>query len=126
MPRRKELQNSIGTNLYSMQIYDPLYFSNFDSNADFEKWATIEVTDFDKVPDEMETFTLIGGLYAVFMHKGDVSTAPKTFQYIFATWLPNSDYILDNRPHFEILGEKYKNNDPDSEEEIWIPIQLKK
>jgi AraC family transcriptional regulator len=126
MPRRKEIQNSIGTNLYSLQIYDPLYFSDFDSNADFEKWATIEVTDFDKVPDEMEIFTLIDGLYAVFTHKGDVSSAPKTFQYIFTTWLPNSDYILDNRPHFEILGEKYKNNDPTSEEEIWIPIKLKK
>lgn len=62
MPRRKEIENYIGTNLYSMQIYDPLYFSNFDSKADFEKWATIEVTDFDKVPDEMEFFTLIGGL----------------------------------------------------------------
>jgi AraC family transcriptional regulator len=126
MPRRKEIQNSIGTNLYSMQIYDPLYFSNFDSNADFEKWATIEVTDFDKVPDEMQAFTLIGGLYTVFFHKGDASSAPKTFQYIFTTWLPNSDYLLDNRPHFEILGEKYKNNDPTSEEEIWIPIKLKK
>ena len=126
MPRRKEIQNCIGTNLYSMQIYDPLYFSNFDSNADFEKWATIEVTYFDKVPDEMEAFTLIGGLYTVFSHKGDASSAPKTFQYIFTTWLPNSDYLLDNRPHFEILGEKYKNNDPTSEEEIWIPIKLKK
>ena len=126
MPRRKEIENSVGTNLYSMQIYDPLYFSNFDSTADFEKWATIEVTDFDKVPDEMEFFTLIGGLYAVFIHKGDVSSAPKTFQDIFSSWLPNSHYILDNRPHFEILGEKYKNNDPTSEEEIWIPIQLKK
>jgi hypothetical protein len=24
-----------------------------------------------------------------------------------------------------LLGEKYKNNDPDSEEEIWIPIRKK-
>jgi AraC family transcriptional regulator len=126
MPRRKEIENNIGTNLYSMQIYDPFYFSNFDSNANFEKWATIEVTDFDKVPDEMDTFTISSGLYAVFTYKGDMRLAPQTFQYIFTTWLPNSDYILDNRPHFEILGEKYKNNDPTSEEEIWIPIQLKK
>jgi AraC family transcriptional regulator len=51
--------------------------------------------------------------------------APKTFQYIFGTWLPNSEYVLDNRPHFEILGEKYKNDDPTSEEEIWIPIKAK-
>jgi AraC family transcriptional regulator len=39
--------------------------------------------------------------------------------------LPASEYVVDNRPHFEILGAQYKNNEPDSEEEIWIPIQLK-
>ncbi|MBG6111282.1 AraC family transcriptional regulator [Flavobacterium sp. CG_23.5] len=126
MPRRKEIQNYIGTNLYSMQIYDSLYFNNFDPKTEFEKWATIEVTDFDIVPAELETVTVPSGLYAVFTHKGDASMAPKTFEYIFTNWLPNSDYLLDNRPHFEILGEKYKNNDPTSEEEIWIPIQLKK
>ena len=124
MPGRKEIQNNIGIELYSMQLYDHLYFNNFSPNKDFEKWASIEVTDFDTVPDEMETFILTGGLYAVFIYKGS-STDDKTFQYIFTTWLPNSDYLLDNRPHFEILGEKYKNSDASSEEEIWIPIKLK-
>jgi AraC family transcriptional regulator len=38
----------------------------------------------------------------------------------------SKEYELDDRPHFEILGDKYKNNDPNSEEEIWIPIKLKK
>jgi AraC family transcriptional regulator len=38
----------------------------------------------------------------------------------------NSKYLLDNRPHFETLGEKYKNEDPSSEEEVWIPIKLRK
>ena len=124
MPGRKEIKNSIGTELYSVQIYHQLYFTNFNPNTEFEKWATIEVTDFDTVPDEMETTILIGGLYAVFLHKGS-NTDNKTFQYIFTTWLPNSDYLLDERPHFEILGEKYKNGEPDSEEEIWIPIKRK-
>ena len=72
----------------------------------------------------METFLLEGGLYAVFIHRGS-STDTSTFHYIFSTWLPKSNYILDSRPHFEVLGEKYKNGDPDSEEEIWIPIKLK-
>lgn len=45
-------------------------------------------------------------------------------EYIYGSWLPNStEYARDNRPHFEILGEKYKNNDPESEEEIWIPVK---
>jgi AraC family transcriptional regulator len=65
------------------------------------------------------------GLYAVFLYKGAASAAAPFYQYIFQTWFPNSEYLLDNRPHFEILGEKYKNNDPASEEEIWIPIKPK-
>ena len=48
------------------------------------------------------------------------------FQYIFTNWLPNSEYELDNRPHFEILGDKYINGSADSEEEIWIPVKYKK
>jgi AraC family transcriptional regulator len=122
MPRKNEIVNTIGSELYSMQIYPPFFFNNFNPNAEFEKWAAIEVTDFTNVLAEMESFTLKSGLYAVFLYLGAASNASSTFQYIFGTWLPNSEYNLDNRPHFEIIGEKYKNEDPSSEEEIWIPI----
>ena len=127
MPRRKEIKNSKTTDLFSMQVYDKNFdFKNFSQDTEFEKWAAIEVADFDRIPNEMESYTLTGGLYAVFLHKGAAGTGPKTFQYIFGTWLPRSDYMLDNRPHFEILGKKYKHEDPDSEEEVWIPIKPKK
>ena len=33
--------------------------------------------------------------------------------------------LLDQRPHFEILGSKYKNENPASEEEVRIPIKPK-
>jgi len=124
MPRRKEIQNSIGPELYSLQVYGPSYFANFNPAMEFEKWAATQVSGFDLVPDGMETFTVAGGLYAVFIHKGS-STDDSTFRYIFTNWLPQSDYLLDDRPHFEVLGEKYKNEDPNSEEEVWIPIKLK-
>jgi AraC family transcriptional regulator len=123
MVRRKEIKNTVSTDLFSMQIFDNSFnFKQFDMNAEFEKWATAEVTDFDSIPNEMESFTLKGGLYAVFIHKGAASDGARTFKYIFSTWLPNSEYLIDNRPHFEILGNKYKNEDPNSEEEVWIPI----
>jgi AraC family transcriptional regulator len=126
MPRRREIKNNLNSELFSMQVYDPSYdFKNFNPAAEFEKWAAIEVTDFDSIPADMEQFELQGGPYAVFIHKGAASRGPETFTYIFGSWLPNSDYLLDNRPHFEILGEKYKNDDPDSEEEIWIPVRPK-
>ena len=126
MPRRKEIKNNLTTELFSMQVYDKSFdFRNFNQDATFEKWAAIEVASFDTIPDEMESYTLSGGLYAVFIHKGASSTGPKTFRYIFGTWLPDSDYSLDDRVHFEILGDKYKNDDPNSEEEVWIPIKPK-
>jgi AraC family transcriptional regulator len=124
MPERKKIDNNLNSDLFSMQVYDqPVDFGNF--NQEFEKWAAVEVSDFDAIPDGMEGFTLNGGLYAVFHYKGS-STDPAIFQFIFGTWLPNSEYVLDNRPHFEILGEKYRNADPESEEDIWIPVKPKK
>lgn len=125
MPRRKEITNNLTGDLISMVIYKPNHFADFKPTNQFERWAAVEVTDFDNVPTEMETFVLPSGKYAVFLHKGDTKEFTKTFQFILGTWLPGSDFALDNRPHFEVLGDKYRNNDPNSEEEIWIPIKAK-
>jgi AraC family transcriptional regulator len=126
MPERKDIKNSVNNNLFSLQVYNESFdFSQFDNNKSFEKWAAIEVSDFSAIPHNMESFILTGGLYAVFIHKGAVKEGPKTFQHIFGKWMPGSGYVVDQRPHFEILGDKYKNDDPDSEEEIWIPIRPK-
>ena len=124
MPRRHEIKNVIGSNLFSLQTYDPDYFKAFNPNAEFEKWALAEVSDTNDIPNEMEVFNLPGGLYAVFFYKG-LNTDPSIFQYIFSEWLPKSEYDIDNRPHFEVLGANYKNNDPESEEEIWVPVKKK-
>jgi AraC family transcriptional regulator len=123
MPRRKEINNTVSSDLYSMKVYDDS-FDFTQPTREFEKWATMEVTTFDEIPESMESFELVGGLYAVFFYKG-LSTDTSIFRYIFGEWLVSSEYLLDNRPHFEILGERYKNNDPNSEEEIWIPVKLK-
>jgi AraC family transcriptional regulator len=124
MPRRREISNTLTNDFISMQVYKPKYFADFSPTNEFEKWATVEVGDFINLPCDLETFNLTGGLYAVFDYKGS-STDSSIFQFIFGTWLPNSNFLLDDRPHFELLGEKYKNADPNSEEEIWIPIRQK-
>lgn len=122
MPRRKEILHPAGTDLFSLQVYEPDYFSAFRPDRIFIKWAAMEVTDWADLPQNMEAFTLPGGLYAVFDYKG-MAGNPAVFSYIFGEWLPGSGYMPDNRPHFEVLGERYRNNDPESEEEIWIPVK---
>ncbi len=124
-PRIKEIQNRTSKDKISMQVYPYDYYINFNPSKEFMKWAAVEVDNFDPIPEGMESFELEEGLYAVFDYKGS-STDPSIFQYIFSEWIPNSDYEVDDRPHFEILGEKYVNNSPDSEEEIWIPIKRKR
>lgn len=123
MPRRKEIANAIGTDLYSVQQYPEGFFAQFNPMAEFDKWAAVEVGDHNTIPDGMETLTIPEGLYAVFIHIGGPATAEKTFTYIMRDWLPKSGYQLHARPHFEILGSRYKNDDPNSEEEVWIPIK---
>ena len=122
MPRLSEINNIINPDLYSLQVYSSNYFDEFNPKLVFEQWALIEVENFDNIPDGMKSFVLPEGLYAVFLHKG-MNTDNSIFQYIYGSWLPNSAYQLDSRPHFELLGSKYKNGSSDSEEEIWIPIQ---
>lgn len=108
--------------MISLRVYDETLRP--DPHQEFDKWAAVEVSNMGDVPDGMQSFVLDEGLYAVFDYKG-LNTDNRIFIYIFTEWLPKSNYFLDHRPHFEILGEKYKNNDPESEEEIWIPVRPK-
>lgn len=125
MPRRKEIQSAENFDVLDLKVYPKDYFLNFSPANVFTKWALVEVANFEQIPNGMAPFTLMSGKYAVFIHKG-LSTDNSTFQYIFTEWLPHSDYTLDERPHFEVLGEKTKRHDPNSEEEIWIPIVEKR
>ena len=124
MPRRNEVVSKISSDFISLQVYPSLYFENYNSSTVFEKWALVEVSDFNNVSPDMETLILSEGLYAVFTYKKSEWDAQTFFKYIFTEWLPKSEYKLDNRPHFEVLGKKYSKDDPDSEEEVYIPVKL--
>jgi AraC family transcriptional regulator len=125
-PNRKEIQNQVNTNSFSVVIYPRSnFFEQFDISEQFEKWAAVEVEKFDAVPNEMEKLIIPNGKYAVFEYKGKPSEAQPTFIYIYSTWLPNSEYEMDSRPYFALMGEKYTGENPDSQEVFWIPIRLK-
>lgn len=124
IPSRKEIRNSTGTELYSVEIYPAGFFRNFNPETQFEKWAAAAVKDFTSVPEGMETMIIPGGLFAVFLHHGPASTVTRTYQNIIGTWVPqNGNFALDDRPHFALMGDKYQNESLDSEEELWIPIK---
>src|ERR1043166_872956 len=117
-------------------------FKNFKPDQRFDKWAAVEVGGEMElvqgqelgqvlereqeerqrnrssrkaipVPHGMEYFMISAGTYAVFLYRGRPQNSGPFFQEIFLNWLPNSGYELDSRPHFEVLGTKYKNASDD-------------
>ena len=123
MPRRGEIRNRTSCDYISMQVYDPAAGDPFSPTTNFKKWAVVEVSSDETVPDGMKRYLLAGGQYAIFLHKGPASLWPQSMQYIYGTWLPESLFELDDREHFEILPEGYDPMDSEAEEEIFIPIR---
>ena len=123
-PISNQIKHRVGEGFYSLQLYPKNYFAPFSPKTEFIKWAAIEVEISEDLPPNMQTLQLEGGSYAQFTYKGTVKDYPQTAQYIFGKWLPESGYQLDDKPHFEILGNKYLGpENPSSEEEIFIPVR---
>jgi AraC family transcriptional regulator len=124
MPRRNEILNPSTAELICAQVYDHEFdFRQSTLETRFDKWAGREVVSADHVPSGMEVLEIPSGLYAVFHYVGRPVDCEDFFYNIYFKWLPESGYERDDRPHFEVLGEKYKNDDPSSEEDVYVPIR---
>jgi AraC family transcriptional regulator len=123
MPRRGEVTGRKSVELISATEYPEDYFTVFNPHKPFVKWAGAEVMEVDQIPPGMQALEIPAGLFAVFHYRG-LPSDRSIYEYIYGVWLPSSAYRLDHRPHFEVLGEKYNNQDAQSEEEIWIPVRM--
>lgn len=123
MPRIKEITNRVGTYTFSLQSYKDFNIKTMTPETLFEKWIGVEVSDFNSVPENMETLVIPGGDFLVFTFQGNVADFITFWQKLHREWLPNSSYQLDNRPHFEKLPEGYNPMRNDNQEAIWIPIK---
>lgn len=124
MPRKNEVINRVDGRHYSLQQYsgqnNPM---THGYDKPYTKWALAEVTNQDIIPDGMQAYTLSAGKYMVFKYKGTPMEAMPFINNIFTKWIPESEYELDARPHFEILPEGYNPMSEDAEEEFWIAIK---
>ncbi len=122
MPRRNEITNRTSQYVYDIRIYSNKYYQNFSPANLFTKWAAAEVTDHNTIPENMESIILPKGKYILIQFLG-AKNAGRIYEYIFKKWLPDANYLLDSRPHFDILDESSKNDDSNILQNIWIPIK---
>ena len=120
MPIIVKTRNAFTSDVFDVRIF-PENYSGAPSET-FIKFAAVEVLDVQLLPDIFEKLPEIKGQYAVFNHKGTAGDSFNTFNFIFSQWFPNSDFIVDSRPHFDILPSGYNPTDQNAVHEIWIPI----
>jgi AraC family transcriptional regulator len=85
--------------------------------------AGIEVKDPIIYNDAYVLKVIPQSRYLRFIHKGLSNKVGLTYQYIYQNFLPKTTYRLPKSFNFEFYGEKFKGpNNPESESEIFIPV----
>lgn len=105
--------------VFDIKIYPDNYFEAFNPNQIFTKWVAIDLTSTAD-QEQLHPIHLPAGKYAKFSNPYEFGN-PQIYQDILQKWLPNSNFQLDNRPHFDVfLPQKDRAH---IKEEIYIPIK---
>ena len=121
MPRRHEIKNTLSK--FDMGVCFEMPAAEKTHPEECTYMACTEVSTFDSIPEGMESFVIPSGNYAVFTHKGELAKFEMTMGYIYGSWLPKSGKKLRSAPDIEMYDERFKLNQPDSEIDIYIPIE---
>lgn len=119
---RRHFPERFSTTQYSVSLYPARFFLDFSADRSFLKWAAAPMTGDTDPPGALKWLDIPPGRYAVFEYRGAAEGGASFFEYIFKEWLPQSGFILDTRPHFEILPPDYRPDDIDATEWVYIPV----
>lgn len=104
----------------------PDYAYGVKMNADedsFEYLAGVGVSSFDGIPKEFRTERIPAQTYAVFVHRGHVSTIRETMKAIWNEYLPSSGLQLADSPEYERYGPLFTPATGMGDVEVFIPIK---
>ncbi len=104
---------------YQMQYWFPDQDPNF-----FYFFISVEVNKIDELPVQFTSKIIPEQSYLRFKHRGLANTVGFTYEYIYNTFLPQTEYKLPHLYNFEFYGDEYKGPyNEDSISEVYIPIE---
>lgn len=83
------------------------------------------VSTTEDIPEGMTYRRIPAHDYAVFTHRGSLSTLGETYTFIYGKRLPNSDYEYDDSNELEWYDERFDPESEGSEFDIYISIKKK-
>lgn len=102
-----------------------LYSKESMEGGDWFYFPAVQVSDLRDIPGVLFAKTFPACHCAVFTVTGGVPKLGEVFSEIYGQWLPASGYEMAYPWDFEVYGEQFKGDDPDSLVEIYIPIKEK-
>jgi len=97
---------------------------NFEDDGRFSFIVGEEVGQFaDQLDDGFVNFEIPEGTYAEFKAYGPAGTVPSVRDYIYGTWLPQSNYERTEGPDFEVTDVMNSRFPEDLRVKIYIPIK---
>ena len=120
MPRLAEIPGRIEGGCYGLM-------HNFDKKeGNFDYLAGVAVAGTHAVPAGMSRIEVPAQTYAVFTHRIEnpvlSQDLPRTFNYIYGTWLPDSDYQAAQGPEFEYYDSRFDPGANSGEIDIYVPV----
>jgi AraC family transcriptional regulator len=115
-PRIGNIPGQMGRTAYGV-VY------NHDDDGNYDYLCGVEVSDFSKLPDDLDRLRVPGQRYAVFAHRGHISGIRSTWNAIWSRVLPASGLELVDAPAFERYGEEFDGVRGDGGLECWVPIK---
>lgn len=99
--------------------------AEMNEDTPFTYLAGMEYSKDMPVPEGLEFRDVPTADYAVFEHHGSLDTLSDTYNSIYSSWLPNSEYQRRDSDDFELYDQRFKYGFDDSVMEIWVPIVKK-
>lgn len=94
-----------------------------DGAGSFEYLCGVEVSGFSAVPPDLARLRIPERRYAVFTHRGPVSTLRSTVHTLWNSYLPKAGLEVADAPDFERYDDRFDPGNGSGEVEIWIPVE---
>ena len=96
---------------------------NNDDAGNFDYLCAMPVSDFSQAPDGWTRLRIAPQRYAVFHHRGHISTIRVTWHTVWNEWLPQSGLEVADAPDFERYDQHFDPASGIGGVEIWLPLK---
>lgn len=98
---------------------------NPDGKGGFVYIAGVRVSTTKGLPKQFRAIVIESPRYAVFEHRGHISSISKTFEAIGRKWLPYSGEQAADAPEFERYSADFNPETGSGTVEVWVPLKPK-